>query len=44
MLSIECGAAAIALDIHIKNGGVAVQAIDGGVGSRWTETVCVEML
>ena len=29
-LSIKCGAAPIALDIHLEDGGVVDQAIDGG--------------
>ena len=29
-LSIECGAAPVAFDIHLEDGGVVDQAIDGG--------------
>ena len=30
MLAVECGAASIALDVHLEDGGVMDEAIDGG--------------
>ena len=36
MLAVECGAASIALDIHLEDGHVMDQAIDGGEGDGWS--------